>query len=119
MVKTIVVLAAGVALAPVVAWAANEVYTYDNAGRLITVDHGDGRTTTYSLDPAGNRTALQTSMQTAPPDTVAAPSSSTTGSYSISWTASASPGVTTYKLWEATNAAFTGETLVCQTWRWG
>lgn len=112
MVKTIFVVAVGLALVPIVAWAANEVYTYDNAGRLIVVDHGDGRTTTYTLDPAGNRTALQTSMQAAPPDTVTAPSSSTSGSYSVSWTASASPGVTTYKLWEATNAAFTGETLI-------
>jgi YD repeat-containing protein len=101
-----------VAVAPLATRSATETYTYDNAGRLITVDHGDGRTTTYTLDPAGNRTALQTSAQAAPPDTITVPASSATGSYSISWTASVSAGVTAYKLWEATNAAFTDETLV-------
>src|SRR5688572_842372 len=63
--------------------AANEVYTYDNAGRLIIVDHGDGRTTTYTLDPAGNRTALQTTETAAPPATLTVPTGSTTGSYNV------------------------------------
>src|SRR4051812_24822951 len=46
------------AFAPSASLASNEVYTYDNAGRLVTVDHGDGKTTTYTLDAAGNRTNL-------------------------------------------------------------
>src|SRR3954463_4065763 len=44
------------------AWAATETYTYDNAGRLVVVDHGDGKITTYTLDPAGNRTNVKTEI---------------------------------------------------------
>ena len=29
-------------------------YTYDDAGRLATVDYGDGRTIVYTYDAAGN-----------------------------------------------------------------
>jgi YD repeat-containing protein len=46
--------------------AATETYTYDTAGRLVTVDHGDGKTTTYTLDPAGNRTNLSTQLAGSP-----------------------------------------------------
>jgi YD repeat-containing protein len=42
--------------------ASNETYTYDNAGRLVTVDDGNGRITTYTLDPAGNRTNVTTAL---------------------------------------------------------
>lgn len=66
MVKTIFVVAICLLLTPIAARAANEVYTYDNAGRLITVEHGDGRTTTYSLDPAGNRTNARTDLPGSP-----------------------------------------------------
>src|SRR4051812_34575385 len=48
------------------AWAGTETYTYDNAGRLVTVDHGDGKTTTYTLDPAGNRTNVKTELAGSP-----------------------------------------------------
>ena len=48
------------------AQASNEVYTYDNAGRLITVEHGDGKVNTYTLDPAGNRTNEKTEIPGVP-----------------------------------------------------
>jgi YD repeat-containing protein len=65
-VATSFLLSSGLGLAPLQSQAANEVYTYDNAGRLITVDHGDGRTTTYTLDPAGNRTNVKTEQAGSP-----------------------------------------------------
>ncbi|MCX8068993.1 MAG: RHS repeat protein [Thermodesulfovibrionales bacterium] len=43
--------------------AGNITYTYDNAGRLIKVDYGGGKTITYEYDNAGNlikRTASAT-----------------------------------------------------------
>ena len=38
---------------PLIAAAAVN-YTYDDAGRLATVDYGDGRTIAYTYDAAGN-----------------------------------------------------------------
>jgi YD repeat-containing protein len=38
--------------APLAVAAVN--YTYDDAGRLASVDYGDGRTIVYTYDPAGN-----------------------------------------------------------------
>ena len=61
-----VVVALGAAITPSDTQAANETYTYDTAGRLITVDHGDGRTTTYTLDAAGNRTNVKTEQAGSP-----------------------------------------------------
>jgi YD repeat-containing protein len=46
--------------------ASNETYTYDNAGRLVVVEHGDGKVTTYTLDPAGNRTNVKTEIPGSP-----------------------------------------------------
>ncbi len=59
-------LSAALAFGAAGAFAANETYTYDSAGRLITVDHGDGRTTTYTLDPAGNRNNVRTELAGSP-----------------------------------------------------
>ncbi|RLF31330.1 MAG: hypothetical protein DRN07_07415 [Thermoplasmata archaeon] len=30
------------------------IYTYDDAGRLVSVDYGDGMRITYTYDTAGN-----------------------------------------------------------------
>ena len=39
-------------------FAQTETFTYDDLGRLVVVEHGDNKSTTYSLDPAGNRKTL-------------------------------------------------------------
>jgi YD repeat-containing protein len=43
--------------------AQTETFTYDDLGRLVIVDHGDGKSTTYALDPAGNRCAANHLMR--------------------------------------------------------
>jgi YD repeat-containing protein len=57
--------------------AATVTYTYDDAGRLINVDYGNGQTITYTYDNAGNmlsRTvASPASGQTAAPQNAARP----------------------------------------------
>jgi len=47
---------AAVALTSGAAPASTQTYTYDALGRLTKVERSDGVTTTYALDPAGNRT---------------------------------------------------------------
>lgn len=60
-------------------------YQYDALGRLEEVQHPDGSVVSYTLDPAGNRTEVSTRMPPGVPASITVPSSSTTGSYSISW----------------------------------
>jgi hypothetical protein len=57
--------------------------------------------------------AVTVSIPTAPgvPSSITVPTSSSTGSYSISW-GTASGTVTAYELYEATNSSFSGETIV-------
>ncbi len=70
-------------------FAQTETFTYDDLGRLVIVDHGDGKSTTYALDPAGNRKNVQTSDGTPPtvPTNVDAVAVLPT-QINISWTAS-------------------------------
>jgi YD repeat-containing protein len=74
--NALLVMLMGLACAPIL-HAGNETFTYDNAGRLVTVDHGDGRITTYALDPAGNRTNVTTALS-GPPGTLSIVTSSGT-----------------------------------------
>ena len=63
---------------------------------------------------SGYRTGGNTLKVTLPPgapSSISVPSGSTTGGFTISW-GSASGTVTAYKLYEATNSSFTGQTLV-------
>ncbi len=85
-------------------------YEYDALGRLKKVTHSDGSVITYTLDPAGNRTEVTSGVPPGIPASITVPSSSSTGSYTISWGA-ASGTITAYGLFEATNSGFTGETL--------
>jgi YD repeat-containing protein len=55
--------------------------------------------------------ALSVTLPPGTPASISVPSTSTTGSYTISW-GSASGTVTAYKLYEATNSSFSGQTLV-------
>ncbi|MBI3990370.1 MAG: RHS repeat protein [candidate division NC10 bacterium] len=43
--------------------AGTVTYTYDEAGRLIRADYGDGRAITYTYDAAGNLLQSQASAQ--------------------------------------------------------
>lgn len=65
----------------------------------------------YALDAAGNRTQVISGKLPGAPSSIAVPSSSTTGSYSVSW-GEASGMVALYKLYEATNPGFSGQSLV-------
>ena len=85
-------------------------YEYDALGRLKKVTHSDGSVITYTLDPAGNRTEVTSGAPPGIPASITVPSSSSTGSYTISWGA-ASGTLTAYELYEATNSGFSGETL--------
>jgi YD repeat-containing protein len=97
-----------VASLPTVAGTLN--YEYDALGRLQEVRYPDGSIVSYTLDPAGNRTEAATRTPPGIPLSITVPSSSTTGSYSISWGA-ASGTLTAYELYEATNSNFSGQVL--------
>ncbi len=90
------------------ALAATASYGYDALGRLRTITYDDGKVVIYGLDAAGNRTQV---LSVTPPVSITVPTSNTTGSYSISWGASVGT-VSLYKLYEANNPSFSGQTLV-------
>ena len=45
---------------PLLTFAGTDIFEYDELGRLKKVTYANGTSTTYTLDPAGNRTALNT-----------------------------------------------------------
>ncbi|MGQ0384690.1 MAG: hypothetical protein ACT4UP_08440 [Gammaproteobacteria bacterium] len=85
-------------------------YEYDALGRLNKVTRSDGSVITYTLDPAGNRTVVASAIAPGIPSSINVPSSSTTGSYTVSWGA-ASGTLTAYELYEATHPGFSGQML--------
>lgn len=91
--------------------AATASYTYDALGRLTGVTYSDGKMAGYTYDAAGNRAQLLSGTLPGAPVSITVPASSSTGAFTISWGA-ASGTVTAYKLFQATNAGFSGETLV-------
>jgi hypothetical protein len=86
-------------------------YQYDALGRLRLVEYVTGKVAIYDYDNAGNRIRVVTGTAPGVPSSITVPTSSTTGSYTISWGA-ASGTVTAYQLFEATNSSFTGETVI-------
>jgi len=107
-------IALGLVLALVLAsaaTAATATYEYDALGRLTRVNYSDGKRVVYRLDAAGNRTQVTSGTPAGVPASISVPSSSTSGSYTISWGA-ATGTVTAYQLYEATNTSFSGQQLV-------
>jgi YD repeat-containing protein len=89
--------------------AQTETFTYDDLGRLVIVEHGDGKSTTYQLDPAGNRKNVQTSDGTPPtvPTNVSAVAASAT-QINLTWTASTdNVAVTEYRIERCQGASCT------------
>lgn len=86
-------------------------YEYDALGRLQEVRYPNGNVVSYTLDPAGNRDEVASLTLPGVPASITVPSSSGTGSYTVSWGA-ASGTVTAYELYEATNSGFTGQVQV-------
>jgi YD repeat-containing protein len=91
--------------------AATASYEYDALGRLTRISYADGKRVIYRLDAAGNRTQVTSGTPAGVPASISVPSSSTSGSYTISWGA-ATGTVTAYQLYEATNTSFSGQQLV-------
>ena len=98
---------------PSLAAAATTAYEYDALGRLRVVTHDNRIATTYTLDPAGNRTQVSDVAvgPTSSPASISVPAISNTGDYSISWGA-ATGTVSTYELYESTSAGFSSSTRV-------
>lgn len=91
--------------------AATATYEYDALGRLTRIDSSDGKRVIYRLDAAGNRTQVSSGTPAGVPVSITVPSSSTSGSYTISWGA-ATGTVTAYQLYQATSTSFSGQQLV-------
>ena len=60
--------------------------------------------------PGANLVTVKTPPAT--PASITVPATNATGSYTITWAASATGTITAYELYEATSSTFTGETLV-------
>ena len=104
-------LLAGVSLSAGIAWAATATYDYDALGRLTRVTYSDGKLAIYKYDAAGNRTLVASGTTPGVPTSITVPASSGTGNFTIGWVA-ASGTVTVYKLYQASNSGFFGQTLV-------
>lgn len=85
-------------------------YTYDSIGRLTEVNYDSGQEMKYGYDPAGNITKVSNwaaaSETVISPTSISVPSSDSDGSFTVTWGASSTAGVT-YVLEEATDSAFT------------
>jgi YD repeat-containing protein len=91
--------------------AATANYEYDALGRLTRVELSDGKRVVYRLDAAGNRTQVVSGSLPGVPSSINVPSTSTSGSYTVSW-GSATGTVTAYQLYEAASSSFSGQSLV-------
>ncbi|MGH8238999.1 MAG: RHS repeat domain-containing protein, partial [Steroidobacteraceae bacterium] len=85
--------------APSAFGSSSTTYTYDALGRLRTVTVSGTQTSvqSYDYDAAGNRTLSTSGIVPSVPPSITVPSTSITGSYTISWGASTGT-VTAYEL---------------------
>ena len=102
-------------------------YTYDQAGRLISVTLSDGTQIIYTLDAAGNRTAVVTTLDTTAPTVPTGVNGNVSTSpfqIALSWTASVDTGsgVGGYDVFRngtqigtSTSTAYTDTTMACTT----
>jgi YD repeat-containing protein len=97
----------GLVLPNVATEAATTQYQYDALGRLRQVVHDNGIVTSYTLDPAGNRTQVADTPPAPPsaPASISVGTSSVTGSVTVTWGA-ASGVVTAYELYESSSNSF-------------
>jgi YD repeat-containing protein len=102
----------GLVLPNVATEAATTQYQYDALGRLRQVVHDNGIVTSYTLDPAGNRTQVADTPPAPPsaPASISVGTSSVTGSVTVTWGA-ASGVVTAYELYESSSNSFPSQTL--------
>jgi YD repeat-containing protein len=105
-------LAAVVVVIPGASRSATTQYQYDALGRLRQVIHDNSITTSYTLDPAGNRVQVADTPPAAPsaPPSIFVPSSSSTSQVVVSW-GQASGVVTAYELYESATSSFSSQTL--------
>jgi YD repeat-containing protein len=94
-----IALLMGLSLLPhLVSQASVVSYTYDDAGRLVTVESSQGYKTTYALDPAGNRKTLTTVAAPTITAFTAAPASSSSNTLTWTVTETGGPGGLTYSV---------------------
>jgi YD repeat-containing protein len=70
-------------------------YTYDNAGRLVGADYGEGQGITYTYDAAGNLLQREVyGVATTTPTPTSTPTPTTTPTSTPTWTPTHTPTVT-------------------------
>jgi YD repeat-containing protein len=83
--------------------AAKVVYIYDQAGRLIEVDYANGTVVKYTLDAAGSRANVQTTLNAIPsrPTGLSATIPATGASVALAWSGSTagSGGLAGYRIY--------------------
>src|SRR5512145_636364 len=84
------VLVAAAGIAPAVFGSNTTTYTYDALGRLraVTVSGTQTSVQSYDYDAAGNRTQSTSGIVPSVPPSITVPTSSITGTFTISWGAS-------------------------------
>ncbi|MGA7538937.1 MAG: hypothetical protein WBW93_09225 [Steroidobacteraceae bacterium] len=103
-------------------------YVYDDAGRLTVAKHSNGTLTHYTLDAAGNRTNVVTSLDTTAPTVptgLTGTASSSQRQVTLSWSAStdAGSGVAGYHVYRggsqigssSTTTSYTDNSVACAT----
>ena len=95
------------------------VYSGATTSKAVSVQN-DGtyyyrvRACSYGLcsDYRSGANGVDVTLPPGPPTFISIPSSSTSGSFTISWGASSTGAATSYKLYESTSSDFSGQTLV-------
>jgi fibronectin type 3 domain-containing protein len=117
--RLLISYALGAALSLVLGWVfpalgSTITYTYDELGRLTGAQYDNGGNLVYKLDPAGNRTLTQSSVDTTPPSipTGLAGSAVAVNRINLTWSAStdAGSGVAGYRIYRGGSSIGTSPT---------